>query len=94
MKKKLKKKRMKMKKLLLKHKNDYKTQPIRVLIEIIEDALKYEEALAKTRQKHYKPEKSKVNNAKRAIKKMWPKRADIVTRARIKKHIITLREYA
>ena len=83
-----------MKKLLLKHRDDYRTQPRSVLIEIIEDALKYEELLAETRRRHYKPEKSKINNARRAIRKMWSNRSDIVTRARIKKHIMTLREYA
>lgn len=75
--------------LINKHKHDYMELNKKELRAIIKEYLTYRKSLSE--KEIYIANNSKRNNAKRAIKHLWKNRQNIVTNARIKKHINTLR---
>jgi diphthamide synthase subunit DPH2 len=79
------------KRLLLIHRNDYKKLKKDDLIKIIEEELRIHNEKVEKTNKCYKPIKSTVNNSKQSIKRLWHKRKNDITKARIKRHIAVLR---
>lgn len=79
---------------LLENKDNLHKLTKKQLIEILEIELELRLNKNVNMKKHYSYSKSRVNNAKIAIRGFWSRRADTVVRARIKKHINTIKEHS
>jgi len=79
------------KSILLKNKDRLNKLKKSELINILEIELGLRMSKNEISCTRYKPDNSKKNNAKRAIKKFWNRRNDSIVRIRIKNHIETLR---